>query len=233
MRKLALKKVKDKAHQLKQILITKSQRKSAISEQYRTLRTNIQFSAVDRELKTIVVTSPSVGEGKTTTVANLAVVFAQQGKKVLVVDADLRRPSLHHVFEVTNTIGLSNVLARQAKLAGAIHHSFEKNLFVLTSGPVPMNPTELLASKGMDSLLEDAKQEFDLVLFDSPSLLAVTDGQIIADKCDGSILTVSSGKTGTEQAVKAKELLTAAKSHIIGVVLNKRKQGKNSYAGIM
>ena len=231
---MALKKVKDKAHQLKQILITKSQRKSAISEQYRTLRTNIQFSAVDRELKTIVVTSPSVGEGKTTTVANLAVVFAQQGKKkVLVVDADLRRPSLHHVFEVTNTIGLSNVLARQAKLAGAIHHSFEKNLFVLPSGPVPMNPTELLASKGMDSLLEDAKQEFDLILFDSPSLLAVTDGQIIADKCDGSILTVCSGKTGTEQAVKAKELLTAAKSHIIGVVLNKRKQGKNSYASIM
>ena len=233
MRKLALKKVKDKTHELKQILITKSQRKSAISEQYRILRTNIQFSAVDRELKTIVVTSPSVGEGKTTTVANLAVVFAQQGKKVLVVDADLRRPSLHHVFEVTNTIGLSNVLARQAKLAGAIHHSFEKNLFVLTSGPVPMNPTELLASKGMDSLLEDAKQEFDLVLFDSPSLLSVTDGQIIADKCDGSILTVSSRKTGTEQAVKAKELLTVAKSHIIGVVLNKRKQGKNSYAGIM
>ncbi len=105
----------------------------------------------------------------------------------------------------------------------------EKNLYILTSGPIPPNPAELLSSKAMEQLLKEVEEEFDMVLFDSPPLLAVTDGQILASKCDGTILVVSSGKTETEQAVKAKELLNAANSHILGVVLNNKKMENSNY----
>lgn len=217
------KKTKKKAIELKRSLITNNDPKSPISEQYRTIRTNIQFSSVDKEFRTIVVTSSGPGEGKSTTIANLAVVFAQQGKKVLLVDADLRKPTVHYTFNLINTFGLTNVLTRQSELKDVVKESLEKNLYVLSSGPIPPNPAELLGSKAMEHFMKEVVEEFDMVLFDAPPLLAVTDGQVLASKCDGAILVVSSGKTETEQAVKAKELLDAANSHIIGVVLNNKK----------
>lgn len=223
------KNIKRMANELKRNLITMNDPKSPISEQYKTIRTNIQFSSVDREIRKLVVTSAGPGEGKSTTIANLAVVFAQQGKKVLLIDADLRKPTVHYTFNFTNTFGLTNVLTRQSRFDEVINETFEKNLYVLTSGPIPPNPAELLGSRAMENLMEEAAEEFDMILFDAPPLLAVTDGQVLASKCDGSILVVSSGKTETENAVKAKELLEAANSHIVGVVLNNKKMDNSKH----
>ena len=204
--------------------------KSPISEQYRTLRTNIQFSNVDNEMRTIMITSSGPGEGKSTTTANLAIVFAQQGKKVLLVDADLRKPTMHYTFNLTNTFGLTSVLTKQVTLDEAITETKEQNLFVLPSGPIPPNPAELLGSKAMDHFFEEALQDvFDLIIFDTPPLLAVTDAQILANKCDGSILVISSGKTEKDMVVKAKEMLGTANGKLLGVVLNNKKMKSNQH----
>ncbi|MEH7180559.1 CpsD/CapB family tyrosine-protein kinase [Neobacillus vireti] len=210
-------------------LVTSFDTKSPISEQYRTIRTNIQYSSVDTELKAIMVTSSGPGEGKSTTIANLAVVFAQQGKKVLVVDADLRRPTVHYTFSRNNLHGFTTVLTKQTTLAKAVEETDEENLYILTSGPIPPNPAELLSSKSMEHFIEEAKNEFDLVLFDTPPLLAVADPQILANQCDASILVVFSGKTEIDLAKKSKELLENAQSKLLGVVLNHQEVAKDSY----
>ncbi|WHY00426.1 CpsD/CapB family tyrosine-protein kinase [Neobacillus sp. DY30] len=203
--------------------------KSPISEQYKTIRTNIQYSAVDEELNTIMVTSSGPGEGKSTTAANLAVVFSQLGKKVLLVDADLRKPTVHRTFGVNNLFGFTTVLTKQATLANSVLETEEKDLYILTSGPIPPNPAELLSSKSMEQFMEEAKEQFDYVLFDTPPLLAVADPQILANKVDGSIMVVYSGKTEIDQAKKAKELLANAQSKLVGVVLNHKEMKDNDY----
>ncbi|MFJ5759278.1 CpsD/CapB family tyrosine-protein kinase [Neobacillus sp. NPDC093182] len=210
-------------------LIANLDSKSPISEQYRTIRTNIQYSSVDKEIKTLMVTSSGPAEGKSTTVANLAVVFAQLGKKVLLVDADLRKPTVHRTFGVNNLFGFTTVLTKQATLGSAVLETEEKDLYILTSGPVPPNPAELLSSKSMEQFMEEAKEQFDYVLFDTPPLLAVADPQILANKVDGSIYVVYSGKTEIDQAKKAKELLENAQSKLVGVVLNHKELKNNEY----
>ncbi|MBT2729638.1 CpsD/CapB family tyrosine-protein kinase [Bacillus sp. ISL-75] len=210
-------------------LITAIDSKSPISEQYRTIRTNIQYSSIDQELKTILVTSSGPGEGKSTTTANLAVAFAQLGLKVLLVDADLRKPTVHHTFGVSNLYGFTSLLTRQITIEKAVTATNEKNLFIITSGPIPPNPSELLSSKNMTQFIQEARAEFDYIFFDSPPLLAVTDAQVIANQCDGSILVVSSGKTGMEPAKRAKELLVNAQGKLLGVVLNNKVIQKNDH----
>lgn len=210
-------------------LIAKRLPKSPVSEQYRTLRTNIQFSFLDGDLKTLLVTSAGPGEGKSTTTANLAVVFAQQGKKVLLVDADMRKPTVHYTFNLLNTRGLSSVILRQTTLEEAVEEGGVENLYVLPSGPIPPNPAEMLDSKAMDEFLAEAENNYDLIIFDSPPILAVTDAQILANKCDASIFVVSSEKTEREMAVKGKELLASAKGKFLGVVLNNRRQTQSNY----
>ncbi|MGP7818735.1 CpsD/CapB family tyrosine-protein kinase [Niallia sp. 01092] len=210
----------------KRKLITKLDPRSPISEQYRTIRTNILFSSVDKEIRTIMVTSTGPGEGKSTTAANLAVVFAQQGKTVLLVDADLRKPTVHYTFNLINTTGLTSVLTNQVSLKEAIHINDENNLYILPSGPIPPNPSELLGSRAMQYFMEQALEEFDMILFDTPPVLAVTDAQILANECDGSVLVVSSGKTEKDGLLKTKELLSASKGKILGVVLNNKKRDK-------
>jgi capsular exopolysaccharide synthesis family protein len=211
----------------KRNLITHFSPRAAISEQYRTIRTNIQFSSVDESIRTILVTSSGPEEGKSTTVANLAVVFAQQGKKVLLIDADLRKPTVHYTFQLDNTIGLTNVLTKQTQLEKAAVTTLVENLSVLSSGPIPPNPAELLGSKAMEDMLVAALEQFDIVIFDTPPVLAVTDAQILANRCDGTILVVGSGKTQIEPAMKSKELLLSSKGKLLGVVLN-RKNAKDS-----
>jgi protein-tyrosine kinase len=203
--------------------------RAAISEQYRTIRTNIEFSSVDEPIKSLLVTSSAPGEGKSTTVANLAVVFAQQGKKVLLIDADLRKPTVQYTFKIDNLNGLTNVLTKQSSLSQAVNESLVENLSVLTSGPIPPNPAELLGSKAMEDLLEVAMKEYDFVIFDTPPILAVTDAQILANKCDGSILVVNSGKTEIEPAMKSKEMLLSSKGKLLGVVLNQKNAKDSQY----
>lgn len=229
MKSLIRRRKKEVSNTLKRKLITQLNPRSPISEQYRTIRTNIEFSAVDKQIRTIVVTSPSPSEGKSMTSANLAVVFSQQGKRVLLIDSDLRKPTVHYTFNETNTFGLTNVLSSQIELKKAIKSTNEANLDILTSGPIPPNPAELLSSNGMKNILKETQTEYDLVIFDTPPVLAVTDAQVLANQCDGTILVISSGKTETDPAVKAKELLETAQAKVLGVVLNNKKAGKNEH----
>ncbi|MCT2347653.1 CpsD/CapB family tyrosine-protein kinase [Niallia taxi] len=201
-----------------------------MSEQYRTIRTNILYSSVDEEIRSLMVTSSGPGEGKSTTTGNLAVVFAQQGKTVLLIDADLRKPTAHYTFKLSNTTGLTSVLTNQQELMEAVNKMDEDNLYVLPSGPIPPNPSELLGSKAMKQFMERALEEFDLIIFDTPPVLAVTDAQILGNLCQGTILVVSSGKTDKESLIKTKELLTATNGRLLGVVLNNKKiDKKGSY----
>lgn len=210
-------------------LISHNNPKSPISEQYRTIRTNIQFASVDKTCKSLMITSSGPGEGKSTTAANLAVVLAQQGKRVLLIDADLRKPTVHYTFKVSNIYGLTNVLTRQKTLQETAVMTKIPDLDVLPSGPVPPNPSELIDSKSMDQLIEDAGSLYDYVLFDTPPMMAVTDGQLLSNKVDGVILVISSGKTEIEGALKTKELLELAQAKLLGTVLNGKESKKDMY----
>ncbi len=226
---MARKDRKQLAQLLNRSLISMTAPKSPIAEQFRTVRTNIQFSSVDKEIKTLIVTSARPAEGKSTVVANLAVVFAQQGKKVLLIDSDMRKPTVHYTFQTENHSGLSNILARQATLNDTVHETKQDKLWVLPSGPIPPNPSELLGSKAMQTLLEQAEEEFDVILLDTPPIIAVTDAQVLANVADGVVLVVGSGKTEVDSAKKAKELLESAQAKILGVVLNNKKTEDDQY----
>lgn len=210
-------------------LITQLNPRSPISEHYRTIRTNLEFSSVDQELKTILITSSGPGEGKSMTTANLAVVYAQQGKKVLLIDADLRKPTVHYTFRMDNLRGLSNILVNNMKLEDATYSSSVDNLDVITSGPIPPNPSELLGSKRMRSFINEANQLYDMILFDTPPVLAVADAQILANLVDGVVLVVRSKQTEYEAAIKAKEALEPAQAKLLGTVLNDREKTNVNY----
>ncbi|MEK4228833.1 CpsD/CapB family tyrosine-protein kinase [Solibacillus sp. FSL H8-0538] len=223
------KKKKLKLSMMGRKLITVSDTKSIISEQFRTIRANITFSMPDQELKTILVTSSTPGEGKSTNASNLGVVFAQEGKKVLLVDADMRKPTLHYTFNIFNTLGLSTVLTRQHAINNAIQETFVYGLYVIPSGPIPPNPAELLSSKMMEAFMEDAKKNYDIVIFDAPPILSVSDAQILSNKCDGTLLIVNYGVVEKEIVLKAKATLTASQAKILGVVLNNYVMPRNHH----
>ncbi len=212
-------------------LITKLNPRSPIAEQYRTIRTNLQFSAVDGDMKRLLVTSSGPSEGKSSTVANMAIVFAQQGKKVLLIDGDMRKPTVHYTFRLDNRRGLSSVLVGESVLDESIDKSDVQDLDILTCGPIPPNPSELLGSKAMEKLLADAGDYYDVILFDTPPVLAVTDAQILANICDGAILVLRSKQTDYEAAQKARDLLQPAHAKLLGAVLNdlEMKKGQNYY----
>ncbi|MCK0470081.1 CpsD/CapB family tyrosine-protein kinase [Alkalihalobacillus sp. APA_J-10(15)] len=210
-------------------LIADTDKRSPVAEQYRTIRTNIEFSAVDEELRTIAVTSSGPGEGKSTTTANLAIVMAQNGSRVLLIDADLRKPTMHYTFKTINSRGLTNVLTKQDELDEACQQTKIENLTILTSGPIPPNPSELLNSKMMEITLRQATEMFDVVLLDTPPVMAVADPQIIASKVNGTIIVTSSGKTDKEQLTRTKDLLMKAKARLLGVVLNNKEVNEGQY----
>lgn len=215
-------------------LITLADKASPVSEQYRTIRTNIQYSMVDYDLRTLVITSSGPGEGKSTTAANLAVVFANSGKKVLLVDADLRKPTVAKTFSLSNSNGLSSILGnRQTYLDQAIQASGVDNLSVLTSGPKPPNPSELLGSQRMERLIEELGKRYDLIIFDMPPVVTVTDAQILSSKVNGTILVVREGVSKRESLKKAKSLLEYVGANVLGVVYNGAKNlvDQNYYYG--
>ncbi len=197
--------------------------KSPIAEAYRTLRTNIQYTHIDKPLRTLLVTSPGPGDGKSTSVANLAIVMAQMGTKVLLIDADLRRPVLHSVFKLDRRIGLSNVLAGRAEFSEAIAPTDIDNLHVMTCGTLPPNPSELLGSSTMQRTIEALKSEYEIVLFDSPPAIAVTDAAVLARLVDGVFLVVKAGHTNKEATFRAHTLLQQVKARVLGTLLNSVK----------
>lgn len=209
-------------------LITLVDPSSPVSEQYRTIRTNIQFaSSADKRLKTLVVTSSGPSEGKSTTSANLAVVFAKSGQKVLLVDADMRKPTVHKTFLLDNQSGLSTVLSTEANVIETAQQSTIENLTVLTSGPKAPNPSELLGSFRMNKVMDEARSKYDIVIFDMPPVVTVTDAQIMASKADGTLLVVRENWTRKDALHKAKELLAMVKAHLLGVVYNGTSQSKD------
>jgi len=211
-------------------LITTFSPKSPISEQYRAIRTNIQFSMINKKLKTLACTSAMPKDGKSTTIANLAVTIAQQGQKILLVDADLRKPTIHRIMEVKNRYGLSDLLTEKGLPEKAIFPTPRaSNLYVLPSGSVPPNPSELLGSTIMEDLFSELSKDYDLVLFDTPPVLAVADAQILGSHCDGVIIVIRSHQTEKKDLVKTKELLVRSNVNVIGVVLNDADQTDVNY----
>jgi len=210
-------------------LVTNVNPKSIISEQFRTVRTNINFSMPDKDLKTLLFTSSTPGEGKSTCAANVAIVFAQEGKKVLLIDADMRKPTAHYTFHITNSTGLSNLLTRKWELQDVVNETEIEGLHLVTCGPIPPNPAELLGSKTMDALIEELKAVYDIVIFDAPPLLSVADAQILSNKCEGTILVLNSGMTEKANALKAKEALVSSKANILGTMLNNFVMEKDHY----
>ncbi|WP_433959099.1 CpsD/CapB family tyrosine-protein kinase [Cytobacillus horneckiae] len=201
-------------------LVTFSHPDSVISEQYRTIRTNIQFIIGEQKNSILLVTSPSRYEGKSTTVANIAVSMAQQKEKVLLIDANLRNPSIHEILKLPYSLGLTDVLKGFISFEDAVVSSHIPGLKVLPSGEIPSNPSELLSSSIMKRLLEKVSPLYDIILIDSPALLDVTDTKILANVSDGVVLVVRKGKTKAEHTYNAKKVLQYAKSEIIGVILN-------------
>jgi capsular exopolysaccharide synthesis family protein len=212
-------------------LITENNPKSPISEGYRMLRTNIEFSTIDQTLQTIMVTSSKPSEGKSTTCANLAVAFAQANKRVLLIDADLRKPTQHHIFGMSNRFGLTTALFNQKELRDIIQHTNTDNLSIMSAGPTPPNPSEMLSSKRMAALLATTRETYDVIIIDTPPILSVTDAQIVATQSDGVVLVVDSGKVKKEVVLKAKASLEHVKAKLIGIVLNNiNRKNSDSYS---
>jgi len=203
---------------------------SPVSESYRMLRTNLQFLMEEQSLQVISISSAYPGEGKTTTIINLAITFANEGKRVVLIDADMRRSTLHHMLSIPNDVGLSTVLSKRCTCKDAIRSSMIPNLDVIPAGPLTYHPSELLQSDEMLILLSHLKSQYDLVFIDVPPVLVVADAKIAASRADGVIMVIRSGKTKRDTALKTKAYLEKAGVNVIGFVLNDHKQRvKHSY----
>lgn len=209
-------------------LITHLDPKSPVAEAFRTLRTNLQFSALDRELRTLLVTSAGPGEGKSTITLNLAIAITQSGKEVILVDADLRKPVIHKRFGLRNEIGLTNILVH-GPAEEALQETAVPNLKVVTSGPIPPNPAEMLASGMMDKVRDFLKERAEMVLFDCPPVVAVTDAAVLSRKVDGVLLVVQLGAVEREVARQAKALLENVDAPLLGVVINNVAESSGYY----
>src|SRR6266542_5778 len=193
--------------------------RSPAAEAYRTLRTNIQFSSLDKPLHTLLATSTAPDEGKSTTLANLAVTMAQAEQRVILVDCDLHRPTLHTLFELPNEVGLTSMILAQED-APPLQPTGVPGLTLLASGPLPPRPADILGSRRMDAVIARLRAEADIVLFDTPPVVVVTDAAVLATRMDGVLLVFQAGKTSRDRARQARQILEKVKANIIGVVLN-------------
>ena len=212
-------------------LVTFAEPKHVVSEQFRTVRTNIEFAgaALDK-CQVIMFTSSAMSEGKSTVSANVAVTWAQAGKKVLLVDADLRRPTVHATFRKLNLDGVTTVLTGKMKPDEVVEDTFVDNLSVITSGPIPPNPSELLNSKRMGQLLDWTREKFDIIVLDAPPVLAVSDVQVLVPRSDGVVVVANMGKTLKGDLKRTVEVLKLAKAKILGSVERvKARRGDKGY----
>jgi capsular exopolysaccharide synthesis family protein len=205
------------------IFVVQNDPKSPISEAFRTLRTNIKFSSLDKPIKTLLITSPIPEAGKSSVAINLALTMAEDKKKVILIDADLRKPVIHKIFKQDNKKGLTNILVEDKNIKEVMRKmsDVEPNLYFIPSGPIPPNPSELLGSNRMKELLKELQEQADFVIFDSPPVIAVTDALVLATQVDGVVLVLDFGEVTREAAKQTKELLEKVKANILGVVLNK------------
>lgn len=206
-------------HDKYEVGFTKGDRSRAIvAEAYKTLRTNIQYSSLCKEIKTIAITSAEMAEGKSTVAKNIALSFSQSEKKVILIDCDLRKPSVHVSFKTSNSVGISEVLIGKATVEESVK-LYNDKFYFLTSGKIPSNPSEILASSEMTNLIERLKDEYDIIILDTAPLNIVTDAQILATKVDGTILVVKARITKKQAVIEAKNLLNKVGANIIGTVL--------------
>jgi non-specific protein-tyrosine kinase len=216
--------------QLDQSLITVLEPRHPTTEAYRSLRTNLQFSSIDSQLDSLLITSASPGEGKTTTAANLAIVIAQSGRSVILIDADMRKPRQHHFFSLSQSPGLTEALiASDVAPSNYVRATPVPNLSVLTSGKIPPNPAELLGSHRMQQLIEQLHTQADLIIFDAPPVLAVTDAQVLASQVKGVLLVIDSEQTRRAGLARATEALLRAKARLLGAVLNRLVRSPRGY----
>lgn len=202
--------------------------KSIDAEAYRSLRSNIEYSSFDDEYRVIVVTSSVPGEGKSTTSGNLAIALAQSGNSVLLVDCDMRKPSIHKKFKISNAAGTAELLLRK-KLFEEVANNYNENLTIITAGKIPPNPSEMLASRAMTAFIEEMKKEFKYIILDTPPLQAVTDAQVLSTKADGVLLIVRAGSTKREMVFNSVDLIKKVQGKVIGTVLNGVENKKNNY----
>ena len=196
--------------------------KSPVSEAFRTLRTNIQFSSIDKPIKSLVITSSGPGEGKSTISINIAATMALAEKHILLIDCDLRKPTLHKSFNMSSLKGITNILVENVDYTDVLYtDSGIEGLDVIGSGPIPPNPAELLGSKKMETFIENMKEVYDLVILDAPPVGLVTDGVVLSTIVDGTILICSVGQANIEATQRSKKLLDKVNANILGVVLNK------------
>ena len=202
------------------MLTTRFSPKSPVTESYRVLRTNLQFLGLDKPLRSVVIASSVPNEGKSLTTANLGIAVAQAGSRVILVDADLRKPSLHRFFDLGHEVGLTTVLAGEATPEEALQDTHVPNLRFLASGPVPPNPAELLGSPRMAAAAEQLGAACDMIIYDTPPVEAVTDAAVLSTLADGVVLVVRSGAAAYNLAQRAKEALEKVKARVLGVVLD-------------
>lgn len=204
-------------------LVALREPQSPAAEAYRTLRTNIQFSSLDRPVQTLLITSTAPDEGRSITSANLAITIAQAEQRVILVDCDLRRPELHTLFGVANERGLTSMILDQSDGPLPLHSTAVPGLSLITSGPLPPRPADLLGSRRMENLIARLRQEADMLIFDTPPVIVVTDAAVLAPRMDGVLLVLKAGHTRRDRAREARRLLEKVKANIVGVVLNNAK----------
>jgi len=214
--------------------VVQNEPKSPISEAFRTLRTNIKFSSLDKPIKTLIITSPIPEAGKSSVAINLTLTMAQDKNKVILIDADLRKPVIHKIFKQDNKTGLTNILVEDKKIKEVMRKmsDVDPNLYFIPSGPIPPNPSELLGSNRMKEVLKELQEQADFIIFDSPPVIAVTDALVLATQVDGVVIVLDFGEVTRDAAKQTKVLLEKVKANILGVVLNKidmEKEGYNYY----
>jgi len=207
--------------------------RSVVAEAYRTIRTAVYFGAGNNRCKTILVTSPEPGDGKTTSASNLAIAIAQTGRSVLLLDADFRKPTQHKNLDIKDAVGLSSVLAGREPLAKAIQHTGVDGLDILPCGPIPANPSEILNSREFGELVDNLAEKYDHIIFDSPPVNAVTDARILGAVCDATILTLRADKSTRKAGEHARNALLGVGARVLGAIVNDapHRKGYEVYGG--